>query len=214
MIFNLNHKGQLGKIITSFPVFISIFVIIVIYLVFVAAVYGIKGANVPSSIKGIELSNVLFNDIEVDGEKMSFLDGIIRADNYLARDEKIQEELLRASGIERERLLEESRKHINYMSKVKDALKNKLEKENSGETCFMLFQGPGNIIRENIKLENNEKDIYYRFKDGKGEKSPAVIDMEFYYKEGHFNKLSSFTVKSDSFERGYAISYYYGGCLR
>ena len=210
-----NRRGQLGKIVSANVVLISLVFLMAIYLVLVGFAIGIKKPTVYAVIEDVGLGSVLFREINVNGERMSFVGGLINADIYFERDAEIQDSLRRASGDERAKLLDESRKYTNYMGKVKEALKSTLEKENSGkeeEICFMLFQGPGNVIRENIELDNNGKDIYYRFKNGKGEASNKVIDMEFYYKEGHFVKLHSFIVKSNV-EKEYDIMYYYGRCL-
>ena len=195
MIFNLNTRGQLGKIITSLPIFIGIFVILSFYLVFVIFFFEIRESSTPLNIKGVEFGEILFKEIEVNGVKMNFLDGLIRADLESKNEEK-------------------SGRKSDYMFLVKEAIRLKLEKElSSGEYCLMLFQGGGNIIPENTKVEGNEKDIYYKFKDGKGEIRYNVLEMGEYQTKGHLNRLI-FDVKASEFERKYDLSYYYGECLK
>ena len=77
----------------------------------------------------------------------------------------------------------------------------------------MLFQGGGNIIPENTRVAGNEKDIYYKFKDGKGEINYNVLEMSEYQTKGHLNRLI-FNVEASEFEKRYDLSYYYGECLK
>ena len=196
MIF-WSRKGQLGKIITSVPILISIIVILSIYLVFVVFAFETRGSHLPSSVKGVEFGDILFKEININGEKINFLDGIIKADLEAKKEE--------SAG-----------RKSNYMFLVKEAVRSKLETELNGideEYCLMLFQGGGNVIPENTKVGGNEKDIYYKFKNGKGEISYNVLEIGEYQRQGNLNQLI-FNVKADNFEKKYELSYYYGRCLR
>ncbi len=194
MNFNSNKRGQLGKIISANVVLIILVFLMAIYLVLTGFAVGIKKPDVPSSID-VELGDVLFKEINVNGDRMSFVNGLIRADLESKKEEK-------------------AGRKSNYMSIVKEAIKSELERELAGdrEYCLMLFQGGGNILPENTRVGGNEEDIYYKFKDGKGEISYNVLEMGEYQRKGHLSSLN-FYVKTSELEKEYNVLYYYGGCL-
>ena len=82
-----NRKGQMGKIISSFPVMISVFVIMGLFIVGTFFISNIKGVEdnwrnahveISSPVEGMELS---YREIEIDGKKMSVFDAIIETLN-------------------------------------------------------------------------------------------------------------------------------------
>src|SRR3989344_1158940 len=70
--------GQLGKIISTFPVMLLIFLIIIVYLVLAVFAFGVKGEKVPVSIEKVNLDNLLLKEIEINGEKITVLDALIK----------------------------------------------------------------------------------------------------------------------------------------
>ena len=105
----INKSGQLGKIISSNFVLVILFFFALTYLIFVGFAVGIKKPEVPA-VKESGLDDVLLEEIEVNGERISLADGIVKAD----LDSKKEEKAGRKS---------------NYMSLVKEAIKTKLEKQ-------------------------------------------------------------------------------------
>ncbi|MDP1695444.1 MAG: hypothetical protein Q8L29_00850 [archaeon] len=75
MIFN--KKGQLGKVITSFPVMLAIFLLIAIFLAIVG-MGAIKKPEAFSSFTGVQ-DSILLEKVIVNGEEMTILDGFVKS---------------------------------------------------------------------------------------------------------------------------------------
>lgn len=99
MINKMNKKGQIGKIITSFPIMLMIFLLMAIYLVII----GIGSIDRPtafSSFSGVR-DSVLLEKVVVQGEEVTILDGFVNirklADNGKTDDAvKYLEDLMKA----------------------------------------------------------------------------------------------------------------------
>ncbi|MCX8158930.1 MAG: hypothetical protein N3D20_01415 [Candidatus Pacearchaeota archaeon] len=85
----INKKAQLGKFLTSLPVMIFIFVIIVIYLAMSFAISGLKSPSIESkrttlfsySNMEILLRNIEIGDENGDLKNISFFDALINKDS-------------------------------------------------------------------------------------------------------------------------------------
>lgn len=85
--------GQLGKIITTFPVMLLIFLIIGGYLILAGFAFGVKGVRVPASIEEVNLNNLLLKEIEINGEKITVLDALIKFEKYEIEKADIRKEI-------------------------------------------------------------------------------------------------------------------------
>jgi len=73
----MNKKGQIGKVITTFPIMLAIFLLMAVYLVIV----GMGAINGPKAFiqsQGVE-DSLLLKKVVVNGEEMTLLDGFVRA---------------------------------------------------------------------------------------------------------------------------------------
>jgi len=92
----LDKKGQLGKIITTFPIMLLIFLIIGGYLILAGFAFGVKGQKIPVSIEEVNLGDVIFKDIELNGEKIMLVDALIGLDEGIIKREEIDRGLEKA----------------------------------------------------------------------------------------------------------------------
>ena len=234
MIREENKRGalELGKIITTIPIMILIFLVIAIYLILVVFIDFAKGPTVPAVLdfedKGF--NEILFKEINVDGELMSLVHGLIRAEINEMRCAIINSRLDGdpnnpiKSDQERIALIEERNKCVNYIARVKEGLIKVLEKEDKifeGVGCFILCQScnvkTGFKPSDLMKINSNEEDISLRFKQGKfvGSRinlASSDIETKIYTEKGLDNRLS-FGFNAGGMHKVFDIVYYYGRCL-
>lgn len=205
----MNRRGQSGKIIMTFGAIISVVLVIGILLVLSAFAFGIKQPEIPSQLESAEIleDSVLFKMIEVNGEKMTLLHGLMKADINSRKIQNIAD-----------LSFEEREKYLNFMARVKDGVIESLASESeSKEMCFILCQTcntetgftPYNLM----KISPNEEDFVFRFEDGGLAGSPGELaaTTEFYSIAGLDNRIS-FSITESGKEREFNIVYYYGEC--
>jgi len=202
----LDKKGQIGKIVATFPVMILLVVIMGLFI-FASSVLSIKGpvgATEASGAAGfLDVDNsVLFEMIEVRGRSISVLDGMIlvrsseleRMDKTLA----VRNGLLSGEG---ERLLQEEIEgelvdrvdgaaiRSTYTRDFRKAVSEKLErdsKEISEEICFILVDSDNPIgFIFNSGLQSTS--VFFKAKEGSVEElkdSNAIAAVKDYQKKG------------------------------
>ena len=181
-------RGQLGKIITSFPVMILIFLIMAVYLLLTGLVFTIKGSSVPSEISSVELEPVLLKEIniEIDKTKKNLLifDAIAAYWNDKITIYQLGEEL-----------------------------EDFMRRASNEDYCLAIAQG----LNENpAGLLGGEaiNDFFYRYKDGtmylEGNIGTKPGILRRYEGEGLLNQIS-FAVSNPN--RRIYVQYYYGRCL-
>ncbi len=96
----LNKKAQLGKVISSFPVMLLIFLIIAVYLILSVFAIEIKSpslpaitATIPGDIESIETQSILLNEITIKGEKITILDALIKFEEKEIERDDLYDEL-------------------------------------------------------------------------------------------------------------------------
>lgn len=211
-----NKKGQLGKIITSFPIMLAIFFLFVIYF----AIVGLNVVNRPkpfSQAQGqIASDSVLLKKINVQGEEMTVLDGFVKV-------EQMSKETI-AAGNPNDKIEEMNRYYSDFIAEIFNQLR--IESKFTGKKCMILdypyFTPPADVPDVDTLVDWR----YYKFEEGKVSVLPIthdsvpfkdeVIAVKFSLKKsdsGARDISLIFSPNDMSTEQG-KIVYYYGDCFK
>jgi len=199
-------NGQIGKIITTFPVMLLIIVIIGI---FIALSFGAAKSKEPAAVLAVSVTGVV-----IDGEKDLLLQRI-----EVTKDDKKESKLLVESILDRER------------GKIsEDALRKILDEFAvlGGEgKCLFLAKREESILRKVLTSPTTDSDFDYgasvikNFKGTEKEKLFALPILPLnvrhqlirYYEKGLLGEAPIIVKDSKDKEKIIFLIYYYGKCL-
>lgn len=185
MIFQ--KRGQLGKIISTFPVMILIFLVILMYLILAAFAYGTNTPNIPLEIKSAGIGNdVLLRNIKLDiggtEKEIMIFDAIV---TYWTKGEISSEE-------------------------IENALIELVNKDARERDCLAIAQG---IFSKGIpQIQNEVYDDYligYRA-DLPNNPARILVKLKDYDRNSLFRRVSFFSPREN---KAVYVNYYYGRCL-
>ena len=211
----MNKKGILDKIITSFPVLLGVILVLTVYLVLSGIAFVIKGVNVPSSIEQDSGLNegILFNEITIDGERMSIVHGLIKEASYKNEEHDIRNKIGNEQNAEEAEELRVKLKKIgDYTGKVDVEIEKEIERENlknddGEEKCFILKKEPVGIL--------STKVIALKAANGKAATlEKEIIDAGRVFEEAGLLSSLKLSIYSNllSKELDFSIKSYYGKC--
>jgi len=129
------------------------------------------------------------------------LNALINSGQYLSEEERIV-------------LIEQRNARSNSLFIFKDEFLKLLEDKykDKNNHCVLIFQGPGNPVYQNVKLEKNEKDIFIKIKNGEAEYSYNSILFEK-YAEKDLIDVPQITISfPDNTLKTIKLKYYNGVC--
>ncbi|MCH7567875.1 MAG: hypothetical protein IIA87_00465 [Nanoarchaeota archaeon] len=129
-------KGQIGQIITSLPVIILVFILMLVFVIVSAAVFGVKGDTVKSEPS--LSSSLLLKEIEIDGENIFVFDaiknfGVIYSKEGVEKKDIFEKELMKLVDENKDCLV------LFKTDKRKDIL-SALRKENFYSTSLFIME--------------------------------------------------------------------------
>ena len=83
----IGKRGQMGKIITSFPVLIGIFIVIGLFLFLSGVLAGLRGPNLEKAYFESGEEDLLLREVSIDGKEMLVFEAIVKY-----RKDKIERE--------------------------------------------------------------------------------------------------------------------------
>lgn len=217
MNLRTNMRGQLGKIITTFPVMLLIFLVIVVYLLLSGFAFAVKSQSVPSVIEGVWTDNVLLKEIKINNENTLILDGFIR--DRLYEDEiKILNEKIRFGGFnnrEEENAAKDRAADISrYGINLREGLIKNLGETNAGnyrgeKQCFIAFFDYGRPALNNWQFA---RDIYLRIEAGYIVVKSDIGELERYYDAGLLSLIKIPIKLENNIDIEFVMQSYYGRC--
>jgi len=74
----IGKRGQMGKIITSFPVLIGIFIVIGLFLFLSGVLAGLRGPNLEKAYFESGEEDLLLREVSIDGKEMLVFEAIVK----------------------------------------------------------------------------------------------------------------------------------------
>ncbi len=211
----MNKKGILDKIITSFPVLLAVILVLAIYLFLTGIAFSIKGAKAPDNVNydaGLS-ERVLFNEVMINGERMSVIHGLIKEAIYKNEEAEIRSKIgFEKNQEEADNLRKRLAEIVGFTGRVYDEIEKELEGENleiynGEERCFVLKQEPTGKMQMEI--------IAIKIVNGQSKKLESEIsDAERAYEEAGLIKNLKFSAYSSLLGRelDFSVKSYYGRC--
>jgi hypothetical protein len=191
------RKGQteISKTMTFFPVFVLLFVILVLFFALTSAIGAVKGVQTPILIASAEKENsVLFEKVTVDGKNFLFVESLFMYHGKkigLKDDPSYEEKLLQAVQAMFEKKANRDITNIKGYSKICLTAGIDEGKKNRGLSFVMDEE------KKVVRGDNNRGDILLS--------KASVYDFPT-------KKLESISLIIDGKKK--VVSYYYGKCYR
>ena len=167
----IGRNGQMGKILTSFPTLIGIFIVIGLFLFLSATLAGLRGPNLEKAYFESGEDNLLLKKVDVHGRKMLVFEVIV---DY--KKEKIEREevsnvlkglvnsgecLLLASGLDEESgssLGGDERKNFIF-----ENLGDRMDSLNPGSFHSVFARYRDKELLTQLRAEVSGKEIYIEY---------------------------------------------------
>lgn len=214
------YKKAQSYLVLTFPILL---ILIVVIGIFFSLVFSLKSLSAhptlekeSSATKNILLSSGKFS-IENSKEEILIMEALIlatQADLEYKRLDALINSGQYSSQAEQNSLIEQKNSRANALIKFKDELVELLKDKYKEETshCVLIFQGPGNTVEENIKLEKGGKDIFIKIRGGEAEFSYNSILFEKYAKKDLVNLPQIKISFPDNTIKTAELKYYNGEC--
>lgn len=222
-IKNKKASSEIAKTISSFPVMLLIFIVLVIYLILTVTIYAAYAAKKVEGLSIPDFSEDIFNDfqfkeVEINNENISLINALI---NVKINEERIKEIVSligedSSGGImpekKRRELMQEKAILGNYKPNLKDSIEKMVAKDSlqnkNEKICFILCP---DCNEEYLKLSRefgNIDGMYLIYKNG--EKTTNGLLSSYSDKVSKINLNLIINNKPNNLN----LLYYYGECLK
>ncbi len=212
MNFFRDKRGIIARILSTIPTFFIIVLIMGFFLIVTGFFSLLRGANAPAFIEGVDAydadNGVLFDVVEIDGERFMLLDGLIKDSLYRDGEKDIRERI-KVGGFSNAEEESSAKEKINDISRyginLRESIKRLLEIKREG--CFISFFEKGKPVLSNLR---SSRDIYFVVNNGKVDNG-NIGELEAYYDAGLLIEKKLFVHdKGKNIE--FYMRFYYGRC--
>ncbi len=207
----ISKKGQVGKVVTSIPVFILIVVIIIVYLFIIASMRVSRAPSLSSEGYYSESGGLILEEVAVSGKNIRVFDKLVSSTKE------------------------------NFVFGINEFLSLLLKEKDSDNTCIIMFENPDKdstsivgaqllgLSYNRYESEHAEEEAGKLRNEGKSEEEilrifderdilyHQVTDIRERYDREDILRIyrENFSIVSFKDIRGEdrTIVYYYGGCL-
>ncbi len=215
------HKKAQAHIAFTFPILLILIILIAIFFTIVISVKSLSAH--PSLEKESSAGENLLilsgnfpteKEPEKEGLVIDSLISTMHSDVEYKRLDALINSGQYSSQEEQQSLIKQKNDHVNALINFKDQLAELLKERYKDEInlCILLFQGPGNPVQENIKLEKNGKDTFIKISAGEVKFS---YNSALFEKYGEKDLIALPQIKvlfANNIEKDYEIKYYNGEC--